>query len=235
MPPPERRDTPAARTFMESTPPMRLRVAASLAVLLLLSCTVRPPRESGDFLPSDLVELTDLDSTLKLDIRYAGTDNFMGRPMYAQARAFLQRPAAEALVQVHRDLAAQGYGLVVFDGYRPWRVTKDFWDSTPKEKRHFVADPRQGSRHNRGCAADVTLYVLSTGEAVEMTGDYDEMTERSYPEYAGGTAEQRRLRDLLIRSMERRGFRVYPYEWWHFDFQGWERYRIQDIPFERLD
>lgn len=190
--------------------------------------------ESGEFLASDLVEVVGLDGSVKLDIRYAGTDNFMGRPFYTQARAFLQRPAAEALVRAHRRLVGEGYGIVVHDGYRPWRVTKAFWDATPEGKKHFVADPARGSRHNRGCAADVSLYDRRTGQVVEMPSGYDEMTERAYPDYPGGTAEQRRLRGLLRAAMEAEGYTVYEYEWWHFDYKDWRRYGIGDLRFEEL-
>ena len=122
----------------------------ALAVAGTLACASGPPRERGTFRPTDLVELTRLDPALALDIRYATADNFFGRPVYAEARAFLQRPAAEALTRVRRRLESQGLGLRIFDGYRPWSVTKLFWDATPADKRQFVADPRQGSRHNRG-------------------------------------------------------------------------------------
>src|SRR5262245_50842523 len=88
------------------------------------------PKEKGDFLEPDLVELVKLDSTIKLDIRYATSNNFLGRPVYREGRAFLQRPAAEALTRANRRLREKGYGLLVFDGYRPWSVTKIFWDST---------------------------------------------------------------------------------------------------------
>src|SRR5215510_4642309 len=149
------------------------------------------PKEKGDFLEPDLVELVKLDSTIKLDIRYATSNNFLGRPVYREGRAFLQRPAAEALTRANRRLREKGYGLLVFDGYRPWSVTKIFWDSTPQEKKRFVADPSQGSRHNRGCAVDLTLYDTRSGREVEMPSGYDEMTERAYPNYSGGTEEQR--------------------------------------------
>ncbi len=182
----------------------------------------------------DLVEITALEPGIHLDIRYATADNFVGRPLYTQARAFLQRPAAEALARVHRSLAAGGYGIVVFDGYRPWRVTKLFWDVTPPDKHAYVADPRKGSRHNRGCAVDVTLYDLKTGQEVSMPSGYDEMSEAAHPDYAGGTQEQRARRDLLRKAMEAQGFTVYPVEWWHFDFRGWERYPVMDAPFEAL-
>ncbi|WP_034258895.1 M15 family metallopeptidase [Aequorivita capsosiphonis] len=204
-------------------------------VLLISSCAVKPPQEKGNFQQTDLVELIKLDPTLKLDIRYAGSNNFVGRPVYTEARAFLQRPAALQLVKVNKELEPLGYGLIIFDGYRPWSVTKVFWDITSKEDKKFVANPKQGSRHNRGCAVDLTLLDLSTGKPVAMTGEYDEMTERSYPEYEGGTAEQREMRDLLRSKMEAHGFKVYEFEWWHFDFQGWESYRIQNIPFSEIE
>jgi D-alanyl-D-alanine dipeptidase len=180
------------------------------------------------------VELTKLDSTLKLDIRYATSNNLVGRPVYNEARAFLQRPAAEALVQVNNEFKQMGYRLLIFDGYRPWSVTKLFWDITPKESKKFVADPKKGSRHNRGCAIDLSLYDVATGKEVQMPGVYDEQTERSYPNYKGGTDEQRRMRDLLRSKMEAHGFTVYDYEWWHFDYNDWRSYKIQNIPFSKI-
>jgi len=182
----------------------------------------------------ELVELVTLDSTFRLDIRYATPDNFMGRTMYSQARAFLQRPAAEALVRVLRALRAQGYGLMIFDGYRPWSVTKEFWDATPPAKRKFVADPAKGSKHNRGCAVDLTLYDLHTGREARMPSGYDDFTERASSSYPGGTAEERRLRGVLRGAMEKEGYRVEPGEWWHFDYREWRRYPLLDIPFEKL-
>lgn len=182
----------------------------------------------------DLVEVVRLDSTIRLDIRYATAHNFMGRPMYSQARAFLQRPAAEALVRVHRSLRAKGYGLLVFDGYRPWAVTKMFWDETPPEKRSFVANPKKGSKHNRGAAVDLSLYDLATGREVEMPSPYDDFTSKASSSYEGGTVAQRKMRALLRGAMEAEGFRVEPGEWWHFDHRSWRAYPILDIPFEKL-
>jgi D-alanyl-D-alanine dipeptidase/kynurenine formamidase len=193
-----------------------------------------PPVEAGPFRPADLVELTSLDPSIRLDIRYATANNLVGRPVYAQARAFLQRPAAEALVRANRSLKKDGYGLLVFDGYRPWSVTKLFWDITPADKRVFVADPSKGSKHNRGCAVDLTLYNLATGREVEMPSPYDEMSERAYPTYAGGSAEARSQRDRLRDAMQREGFFVYPWEWWHFDFKDWTSYPILDVAFTAI-
>lgn len=193
-----------------------------------------PPKEEGSFRAADLVDLTTLDPGIRLDIRYATSDNFLSTPLYAQPRAFLQRPAAEALARAHSALMKRGYGLLIHDAYRPWWVTKVFWEATPVELREFVADPAQGSRHNRGCAVDLTLYDLSTGETVQMPGGYDEMTERSYPDYSGGTARQRGHRDLLRQVMEQEGFTVYETEWWHFDFKDWKEYPILNLGFENL-
>jgi D-alanyl-D-alanine dipeptidase len=192
---------------------------------------IRPPVEPGPFLKSDLVELVKLEPALRLDIRYATSNNFLGRPVYAEARAFLQRPAARALVRAARRLRRKGYGLVIFDGYRPWSVTKIFWDATPEEKRAFVADPRKGSRHNRGCAVDLTLFDLKTGQPVRMPTDYDDFSERAHPDYQGGTIEERRNRDLLRAAMEAEGFTVYENEWWHFDYRDWKRYAILNLSF----
>jgi D-alanyl-D-alanine dipeptidase len=205
-----------------------------VAELLPLALAATPPVEQGEFKPADLVELTALDPTIKLDIRYATARNFLGTPLYSQARAFMQRPAAEALVRVQHSLAAQGYGLLVHDAYRPWYVTKIFWDATPVDKRNFVADPAVGSRHNRGCAVDLTLYTLRDGQPVEMPSLYDEMSERAYPTYAGASDAARRLRDLLRQHMEAEGFTVFEFEWWHFDFHDWKAYAIQNVRFENI-
>jgi D-alanyl-D-alanine dipeptidase len=194
----------------------------------------QPPKEKGTFRKPDLVELIKLDPTIKLDIRYATSQNFLSTPMYSQARAFMQRPAAEALIQAHRTLKAKGYGLLIHDAYRPWYVTKMFWDATPADKKIFVADPREGSRHNRGCAVDLTLYDLKTGKAVTMPSLYDEMTQRAYANYPGGTEGERRHRALLRAAMETQGFTVYPQEWWHFDYKYWRQYAIMNVKFEQL-
>ena len=192
-----------------------------------------PPKEEGKRAP-DLAELVKLDSGIKLDIRYATSDNFLSTPVYTQARAFLQRPAAEALVRVNKKLRPQGYGLIIHDAYRPWYVTKVFWDATPADKHSFVANPAEGSKHNRGCAVDLSLYDIKTGKEVEMPSVYDEMTERAYSNYPGGTDEQRERRKILREVMESEGFIVNPEEWWHFDYKAWAEYPLLNTPFEKL-
>jgi D-alanyl-D-alanine dipeptidase len=203
----------------------RLRAAALAA---------KPPVEPAPKRPFDLVDLAGVDPTIKFDIRYASSNNFIGFPLYERPAAYLQRPAAEALGRVERALASKGYGLLIHDGYRPWFVTKMFWDATPESAHVFVADPSAGSRHNRGCAVDLTLYDLKSGSAVEMTGRYDEMSPRSYADYVGGTSRQRWLRELLRGEMEAQGFAVYPEEWWHFDYKDWSDYAIGTATFTQL-
>jgi D-alanyl-D-alanine dipeptidase len=212
----------------------RIEPVRPVSALLPIALAAEPPHEAGDFRASDLVELTALDPAIRLDIRYAGARNFLGTPLYSQPRAFLQRPAAEALARVRRALAADGYGLLVHDGYRPWYVTKMFWDATPPDMHRFVADPAQGSRHNRGCAVDLTLFDLETGRELDMPSGYDEFSERAYPAYAGGSADARAHRDLLRRRMETEGFTVYEYEWWHFDYRDWKSYPIGNVRFEDI-
>jgi D-alanyl-D-alanine dipeptidase len=210
------------------------KITFIFCLFILTACAAQPPHEKGPFKKTDLVELVKLDPTIKLDIRYATNNNLVGRPVYTEARAFLQRPAAEAVVKANAALKQLGYGLLIFDGYRPWSVTKIFWDITSTENKKFVADPKKGSRHNRGCAVDLSLYDVKTGKEIEMTGVYDEMSERSYPDYKGGTVQQRKMRDLLRAKMEEQGFTVYPYEWWHFDFNDWQSYGITNVPFAEI-
>jgi len=219
---------PAAPKVFRITP---VRPVAELRAEALKAT---PPAEAGPFRASDLVEIVTLDSSIRLDIRYAGTDNFLSTPLYEQARAFLQRPAAEALLRVSHALHAQGYGLLIHDAYRPWYNTKIFWDATPPDKHDFVANPADGSRHNRGCAVDLSLYRLSDGQVVDMPSVYDEMSERAYPTYTGGTDAERRMRDFLRAAMEKEGFTVYPFEWWHFDYKDWKQYGIQNIRFQEI-
>jgi D-alanyl-D-alanine dipeptidase len=211
-----------------------IKPARAIDELRVEALAATAPKETGSFRKPDLVELAPLDPGFHLDIRYATANDFLGTPVYSQARAFLQRPAAEALLRVQQKLKPLGYGLLIHDAYRPWYVTKIFWDATPPEGKIFVADPAQGSRHNRGCAVDLTLYDLTSGKPIEMPGTYDEMSPRSYPDYPGGTSLQRWHRDLLRRAMESEGFTVYEAEWWHFDYKDWKEYPILNVPFEKL-
>ncbi|MCO6512077.1 MAG: serine hydrolase [Aridibacter famidurans] len=218
----------------EGAEQLLVKVVRPVPDLVKEALEAKPPVETGDFLGTDLVELAKLDPTIKLDVRYATTNNLFGSVFYSQPRAFMQRPAAEAVARISQRLKKQGYGLLVHDAYRPWYVTKVFWDATPQDLKIFVADPSQGSRHNRGAAVDLTLYDLKTGEPVKMVGTYDETTDRSYPYYPGGTSLERWHRDLLMDAMEADGFTVYEAEWWHFDYNDWRKYRIGNERFEEI-
>jgi D-alanyl-D-alanine dipeptidase len=189
----------------------------------------QPPASPGATRAPDLVDLAEFDPRLKLDIRYATANNFMGVAMYPAARALLQRPAAEALRRAHERLRAQGHGLVVLDAYRPWQVTRMMWDRYPRD-RAYLADPLQGSRHNRGAAVDVTLSDLAGGAMTAMPSDYDDFSERAHPDYAGGDAGRRAARDRLRAAMEAEGFSVYPNEWWHFDYRDWQAWPVLNQP-----
>jgi len=213
---------------------LRIKPVRPVPELMREAMAAKPPQETGDFRQTDLVELRKLDPTIHLEIRYATTNNFLGTRFYSQARAFMQRPAAEAVVRANKILKSYGYGLLIHDAYRPWYVTKVFWDATPEDKHIFVADPSKGSRHKRGCAVDLTLYNLETGRPVEMVSTYDETTVRAYPDYPGGTSLQRWHRKLLRDVMEAEGFTVYTAEWWHFDYKDWQKYAIGNVRFEEI-
>lgn len=191
-----------------------------------------PPAETGSFRAPDLVDITSFDSTIGLDIRYATINNFLGTPVYDRPVAMLQRPAAEALARANAALRPLGYSLMVYDAYRPWYVTRIFWEATPDSLRWLVANPAQGSRHNRGAAVDLTLYDLQAHRPVEMTSTYDEATTRARADYPGGTSLQRYHRALLRRVLEQEGFTMNPLEWWHFDYKDWRQYPISN---QRID
>jgi D-alanyl-D-alanine dipeptidase len=186
-------------------------------------------------LAAALVDLAALDSTVRLDIRYATANNFVGRPVYPQARAFLREEVARPLLRAHAALRPRGYALLVFDAYRPLSVTRLFWNEVKAAKRAFVANPAKGSMHNRGCAVDLSLFDLAAGREAEMPSAYDEMTRRASPRYGGGPAEARARRDLLRAALEAEGFRVNPGEWWHFDHESCARFELLDLSFEDID
>jgi D-alanyl-D-alanine dipeptidase len=213
---------------------LRLQPVQPVVELLHTDRLLAPPAESGSFKTPDLVEVVTLDSSIHLDIRYATTNNFLGSVFYASPHAFLQRPAAQAVVRAAHALRPLGYGLLIHDAYRPWYVTKTFWDATPPASHWLVADPASGSKHNRGAAVDITLYDLKTRAPVEMPSTYDEATPRAYADFPGGTSLQRWHRALLRDVLVREGFTPNPSEWWHFDFQGWQEYPILNLAFEDL-
>eukprot|EP01035_Chromulina_nebulosa_P030189 gene30189-40103_t len=205
------------------------------AALRAAALAARPPAEPTIRRAPDLVALGGVVPHVRIDTRYATANNFTGQPIYERPGAYLQRPAAQALARVAARLARRGFGLVIYDGYRPWFATKLFWDVVPPDKHAFVADPAKGSRHNRGCAVDLGLYDLHTGAIVPMPSRYDEMSARAAPDFAGGTGAERAHRDLLRAAMEREGFTVNDSEWWHFDYRDWADYPIGTVSFTQLD
>jgi D-alanyl-D-alanine dipeptidase len=178
-----------------------------------------------------LAELVDVVPDLVLDIRYATTNNFTGQVVYPSARCFLVEEAACALRGVQEELEQQGYRLKVFDGYRPLAVQWIFWEILPDPA--FVADPRAGSKHNRGYAVDLTLIDLD-GNDVAMPTEFDDFTERAGQDYMDLPAEALEHRAILRAAMEHAGFAIFPTEWWHYDYQGWEDQPILDIPFDEI-
>lgn len=186
------------------------------------------PQDPAASATPDLVDLARLDPRLRFDIRYATSANFMGRVLYPLARAVAQRPVAEALSRVQTRAEAAGYGLLIFDAYRPWRITKAMWDQTPAEKREFVADPRTGSRHNRGCSIDLSLH--KGGVEVVMPSPYDDFTPAAYRSNTAAPAEALALSRMLEDWMVAEGFVPLPNEWWHYDWAEWRRYPIMDVP-----
>ena len=216
---------------------------AGFAALPLFGCDTRTakldrephPKPDPPTTRAGLIELTKLDPAIRLDIRYATANNFTGRQLYRQPRAFLVAPAAQALLKAHKAAQREGYGLTIYDAYRPWRVTKALWDATPPgPQRNYVANPKRGSKHNRGCAVDLTLHNLADGAEVAMPSGYDEFTMRAHRNYADAPAEAINHRELLERMMKEAGFRGASNEWWHFDFLGWQDYPVLDVPFEDL-
>ncbi len=225
----------------------RREVAFGLAALPLASCVPVGPDRDVSFIPASaaarlkaddpkrLIELVTLDPAIKLDMRYATANNFTGRVLYDEARAFLAAPAAQAVARASKAAQADGFGLTIYDAYRPWRITKKLWDATPVgPKKEYVANPKRGSKHNRGCAVDLTLHDLRTGQLVEMPSEFDDFSEKAHRDYMGATPAALINRARLQRYLEAEGFVGLSNEWWHFDFTGWEQFPVMDIPFNKV-
>lgn len=180
----------------------------------------------------ELVEIKKVIPSVVLEIRYATKNNFMGQVMYKQARAFARKPVVEKLKLIQAELKKKGYGLKIYDGYRPYAVTVSFYEKATD--KNFVANPAKGSKHNRGCAVDLSIIDLKTGKDVPMPTPYDSFEEAAAPHYNNLPAHIIKNRDFLINTMQANGFKVIYNEWWHFDFVGWQDYDLMDIPFEKL-
>jgi D-alanyl-D-alanine dipeptidase len=181
----------------------------------------------------ELVDLEKFIPGIVLEIRYATTNNFTKEKVYNLAKAYARRPVAEALKKAQADFKKLGYGIKIYDAYRPYSATVKFYELMKGDTTN-VANPYKGSRHNRGCALDMTLVDLKTGKDLRMPTDHDAMQKESWPTAPMSDPEIRRNRETLISVMEKNGFKVYVTEWWHFDFVGWERFEVMGIDFEEF-
>jgi zinc D-Ala-D-Ala dipeptidase len=180
-----------------------------------------------------LVDIKKYIPSLKLDIRYAGNNNFLKKPVYNYARAFLRLPAAKSLQKVQKELNKIGLGLKIFDAYRPYSATLKFYDMV--KDTQYVAAPWTGSRHNRGCAVDLTLISLKTGRELDIPTEFDSFREQAHSDYSDLPPAKIKNRDLLIDVMTKYGFENLPTEWWHYDFKDWGKFDLMDLSFEELD
>jgi len=179
-----------------------------------------------------LVEIKKFIPDIVLDIRYATTNNFMHRQMYKEAKAFARLPVAKALKAVEAELKKNGLGLKIYDAYRPYSVTVDFYERV--HDTNFVADPRKGSRHNRGCAIDLTIIDLKTGKELDMPTGYDSFSKKAAANYPDLPKNEIDNRELLKSIMEAHGFKINRSEWWHYDYNGWANFALLDIPFAEI-
>ncbi len=180
----------------------------------------------------ELIDLEVFIPGLLLDIRYATTNNFTGAHIYQLPKAFARKPVAEAILRIQEELKTKGLGLKIFDAYRPYAATVKFYEIY--KDTTYVASPYRGSRHNRGCAVDLTLIDLLTKEELTMPTSYDSFEERAHADFPLEDHETFTNRELLKSVMHKHGFKVYTSEWWHFDFIGWEAFELLDIEFEEL-
>jgi D-alanyl-D-alanine dipeptidase len=181
---------------------------------------------------SRLVEIKKYIPAIALDIRYATTNNFTHHQMYKEAKAFARLQVVAALKQVEEDLKVKGLGLKIFDAYRPYAITAKFYEVTPDT--NFVADPRKGSKHNRGCAVDLTLIDLKTGKELDMPTGFDSFSKKAAANYSDLPQQEIDNRAILRDAMQFHGFHEISTEWWHFDFNGWQNYPLLDIPFLQI-
>lgn len=181
----------------------------------------------------ELVDLAKFIPGIQIDLRYATSNNFMGRPLYGSARALLRRPVAERLLRVQASLAKRGLGLRIFDAYRPYSVTAEMWRSK-KAGPLYVSPPSIGSRHNRGIAVDATLVDLKTGKPLPMPTDFDEFSARASHAFNQLDATRIENRRTLKEAMLAHGFYPLAREWWHYGYGDWHRFDVLDIPIEAL-
>jgi len=182
----------------------------------------------------ELVDLEQFIPDIVLDIRYATTNNFTGAKIYNMAKAYARRPVADALKSAQNEFKKLGYGIKVYDGYRPYSATVKFYE-VMKGDTVYVASPYKGSKHNRGCAVDITLIDLKTRKELKMPTEWDTAAKESWADASVNDPDIQKNRTTLISIMETNGFKVYTAEWWHFDFVGWQKFEVMDINFEELE
>lgn len=207
---------------------MKVKLSLLLIFFLLLTKNLLAQFSHEDTI---LVDIQKINPRIKIDIKYATEDNFTGRKLYSVPKCFLRRFVALKLDSVQKELEKIELGLKVWDCYRPLSVQEILWSIVPDER--YVANPAKGSRHNRGCAVDLTL-VDSLGNELPMPTKYDDFTEKAHRNYKDLPDTVVKNRKLLEDVMKKYGFIPLPSEWWHFDFEGWEKFSILDIPLEKL-
>lgn len=180
----------------------------------------------------ELVNLATAIPGIVLDIRYATANNFTGEVIYNLPRAYARKPVAEALKKAHEEFSKHGVDIKVYDAYRPYSATVKFYEVY--RDTTYVASPYKGSRHNRGCAIDMTLVDLKTGKELKMPTEYDSFKKEAWPTTPVKDPVIKKNRDLIISIMEKHGFKVNASEWWHFDFNGWQKFEVMDIDFEEF-
>jgi D-alanyl-D-alanine dipeptidase len=206
---------------------MKIFITSSIVIFSIFSfgCSSEGQLQNSN---SDIVDILTIDSSFVLDIRYATENNFTKKILYPIAKAKLRREAAESLASIQKELKTKNLRLKIFDGYRPLAIQWKLWAIIPNE--NFVANPKKGSKHNRGAAVDLTI-VDALGNELEMPTSYDDFTEKASHEYMDLTESAIKNRALLKDIMTRHGFQSISSEWWHYDFRGWEQFDIMDEPF----
>lgn len=180
----------------------------------------------------DLVDITTIIPGVQLDIVYATKNNFTRSVVYAQAKCYLRRSVANALLDAQQEFKKLGYSVKVWDAYRPFSIQKKFWELCPDPR--YVADPAKGSKHNRGAAVDITLIDLKTNKELVMPSAFDDFSEKAHLNYTAMSPEAAKNCRLLQAMMIKHGFISQPNEWWHFDYKSWKTFDLLDIPFSDL-
>ncbi len=199
-----------------------------LVTAVVLSCYFASCSSQHDY---ELVEISSIDPSIVVDLRYATAHNFVGKVLYREGRCVLRRMTAERLSRAQKRLQRQGFGLKIWDGYRPLSVQREMWALVPDSR--YVANPERGSRHNRGAAVDVTL-VDANGVEVSMPTAFDDFSERAAATFADLPDSILVHRRILQEAMTAEGFTILDSEWWHFDDPNWQRCELLDIPVEKV-